>query len=229
MSFLLHFLRKTDLFLDVGANSGAYSILSGKVVGCEVVSIEPNPVSHDRLKRNLDLNGVKHAKVIASAVGAFEGKIQMTTSFDSMNHVVENAHRDSLDTKSTIEVEISTINKIFADKNLRCPILIKIDVEGYELKVLSGAIDLLKSSECLAIIIETNTLLAKFGSTKWDIEVFLQALGFVRYEYNPFTRKLTHREISESTNENSIFVKDFERVQARLLGSREFEWFGKTF
>jgi len=41
MGFLLHFLRKDDLFLDVGANIGSYTVLAGGAVGAKSISFEP--------------------------------------------------------------------------------------------------------------------------------------------------------------------------------------------
>ena len=41
MAFVLHFLRQGDIFLDVGANIGSYSILAGSEIGCSVYSFEP--------------------------------------------------------------------------------------------------------------------------------------------------------------------------------------------
>ncbi len=56
MSFVLHFLRNTDLFIDVGANLGAYSILASSVSGARTIAFEPVPHTFQLLKNNIALN-----------------------------------------------------------------------------------------------------------------------------------------------------------------------------
>ena len=55
MMFLLHFLRPEDLFIDVGANVGAYTVLASAVVGAESIAIEPVPKTFQRLMDNIHL------------------------------------------------------------------------------------------------------------------------------------------------------------------------------
>lgn len=49
MCFLMHVLRENDLFIDIGANSGSYSILAGAVCRAKVISIEPVQTTYQRL------------------------------------------------------------------------------------------------------------------------------------------------------------------------------------
>ena len=58
MAFVLHFLRAGDLFADVGANVGSYTILASGVVGCRTVAFEPDPVTAAALERNINLNKI---------------------------------------------------------------------------------------------------------------------------------------------------------------------------
>ena len=55
MAFVLHFLRKNDTFIDVGANVGSYTILAA-VTGSNVISIEPIPSTFNYLKNNVSIN-----------------------------------------------------------------------------------------------------------------------------------------------------------------------------
>ena len=56
MAFALHVLRPGDLFVDVGANVGSYSILAGGAVKADVISVEPIPSTFQWLQRNIRLN-----------------------------------------------------------------------------------------------------------------------------------------------------------------------------
>jgi len=58
MAFVLHFLRPCDLFVDVGANVGSYTILASGVVRCHTVAFEPDPLTAAALERNINLNQI---------------------------------------------------------------------------------------------------------------------------------------------------------------------------
>src|SRR3954468_21688101 len=59
MSFVMHFLRPEDLFVDVGANVGAYTVLASGVAGAHAISFEPSSSSYDFLQRNVRLNAMQ--------------------------------------------------------------------------------------------------------------------------------------------------------------------------
>ena len=56
MAFVVHALRSTSLFVDVGANVGFYTILAGGAVGASCLSLEPVPAPFDQLRTNVRLN-----------------------------------------------------------------------------------------------------------------------------------------------------------------------------
>jgi hypothetical protein len=58
MAFVLHFLRAGDLFVDVGANIGSYTILAAMGVGADCIAFEPGVAAFGWLERNVRLNGV---------------------------------------------------------------------------------------------------------------------------------------------------------------------------
>jgi hypothetical protein len=76
MAYLLHVLRPEDLFVDVGANVGSYTILACSAVGARGYAFEPIPSTHSRLVENLRLNcleqKVRHPNVgLATNVGNY--------------------------------------------------------------------------------------------------------------------------------------------------------------
>lgn len=56
MGFVLHALRPGELFVDVGANIGSYTVLAAGAVGADVVAVEPVPTTFAVLRRNVCLN-----------------------------------------------------------------------------------------------------------------------------------------------------------------------------
>src|SRR5262249_23453782 len=167
MAFTLHFLRPHDLFLDVGANIGSYTLLASGVCKARTISFEPDPQTMALLRRNIDLNGL-HGRVLLqqTAIGAEEGEVEFTLGRDTCNHVTRgNAGR-------TQRVSMRTLDSVTA---LAPPTMIKVDVEGHEADVFRGARTVLKSPLLKAIITE--------GQRPADIAPLLSA-GFVQYEYD---------------------------------------------
>src|SRR5688572_4557557 len=106
MGFVLHFLRKDDLFIDIGANIGSYTVLAGGHIGANVISIEPVPQTFEHLKRNIAINEMdNHVRAYNIALGSEKGQLSFTTGFDTMNHVATETDTDTIqvpvDRKST--------------------------------------------------------------------------------------------------------------------------------
>lgn len=89
MLFLLHFLRQEDLFVDIGANIGSFTILASAEVGAKTYSIEPMPKTFKQLENNVVLNNIS-SKVSLHNIGLASHKGMLYFSNDkdsSMNHV----------------------------------------------------------------------------------------------------------------------------------------------
>ena len=74
MAFTLHFLRPDDLFLDVGANIGSYTLLASGVCKARTISFEPDPARTVVLEQ--------------AAVGGEGGEVEFTIGRDTGNHVI---------------------------------------------------------------------------------------------------------------------------------------------
>jgi FkbM family methyltransferase len=88
MGFLLHLLRPNDLFLDVGASVGSYTILAARVCGARAIAFEPDPGAATALRRNIAINNVSAlADVRETALGGVRGQIALTVGLGAMNRV----------------------------------------------------------------------------------------------------------------------------------------------
>ena len=207
MGFLLHFLRKDDLFIDIGANIGSYTVLAGAHVGAKVVSIEPVPQTFEHLKRNIAINQIdSNVMAYNFALGDEKGQISFTSTLDTMNHVATASETN------TIQVPVDTLDAILEKE--KDPVLLKIDVEGFETDVLNGASATLKKDSLKAIIIELNGSGEKYGYDETHLHEKLLAGGYSPYQYNPFERQLT--AINSFGSHNTIYVKDLAFVQERV-------------
>jgi FkbM family methyltransferase len=124
-----------DVVLDVGANVGAYTLLFGRWVGPagRVFAFEPAPEARRGLERHIALNGLaSRVAVRAEAMTDRRGVARFTASGPAGDNRLVPASRAGLD------VQTISIDDFCADTNAR-PALIKIDVEGAELDVLTGA------------------------------------------------------------------------------------------
>jgi len=122
MAFTLHFLRPDDLFLDVGANIGSYTLLASGVCKARTISFEPDPQTMVLLRRNIDLNGL-HERVLLhqTAVGAEGGEVEFTLGRDTGNHVTKgNAERIQ-------RVWMQTLDSVAA---LTPPTMIKVELRA---------------------------------------------------------------------------------------------------
>lgn len=202
MAFLLHLLRPGDLFVDVGANIGSYTVLASAVCGSRSIAIEPDPGTVQSLKRNVDMNGIgDRVTVIEAAVGAAAGTVRFTVGQDTTNRVTGETD------EATRQVRVCTLDDILANKD---PVLIKMDVEGYEPQVVGGALATLAKPSLAAVITET---------TDPKIESVLENCGFVRATYQPFERLIAAvppapEGVSAASN-NTRFVR-IDQVRERL-------------
>lgn len=203
MSFILHFLRKEHVFVDIGSNAGVYSVLSSAVVGARSIALEPVPSTYRHLVDNIRLNGIDElTRAINVAVGAKQGKVQMTDAFDAMNHIVCEAEQAG---QGCVTVPVDTLDNLLKDSS---PSVIKIDVEGFESEVVSGGTEVLSGSSVRAMLVELNGSGARYGYCDQDIHDAILGFGFLPYSYSPDTRKLELLDGINETSPNTIYVRD---------------------
>jgi FkbM family methyltransferase len=201
MMFTLHMLREGELFLDVGANVGSYSVLAASVCGASVVAVEPDPDTAAHLDRNMRQNRVSaRVQIVQAAVGAEGGVARFTVGKDTENRLVRDEETGGR------EVEVRTIDDIVGDLS---PTMLKIDVEGFETAAMRGAARTLDNPVLRAILTEGQ-----------DPELVrqLEAAGFVKRFYDPFSRTL--KQAPSIPQANSLYLRDTVHVQERVACAR---------
>jgi FkbM family methyltransferase len=215
MAFMLHLLRSEDLFVDVGANVGAYVVLAG-AAGARCVAFEPVPATFGALLDNVRLNGLqRRVRAEMCCVGRAAGRTAFTTCFDAMNHVLSEhdpAHTD------VIDVAVRGLDDVL---NGETPIALKIDVEGFEAEVLRGAAATLRAETLAAVILELNGSGARYDYDESAIHQKMLDAGFKPYRYEPFQRSMTEMRTAKSTG-NTLYVKGIDRVRERVRHAPAF-------
>lgn len=211
MGFALHVLRRGDVFVDIGANVGSYTVLAASL-GARVVAAEPIPNTFDRLTANVRLNEMQ-SSVTAHRVGLSDknGTLRFTTSYDTINHVM--AKSENL---PGADVPVVTLDSILRGES---PTLVKIDVEGHELPVLMGAATTLASASLLAVIVETNGSGLRYGISDAQLYGLMEVRGFEPHTYSAVTRVLTRLDMHAGTSVlNTVFIArgKVDEVRARI-------------
>ena len=199
MAFVLHFLRAGDLFADVGANIGSYTVLASGVVGCSTVAFEPDAAAAAALERNVKLNKIaERVELHISAVGEQDGEARFSIGLDTQNHVVTGA-----DTTGR-SVPMQTLDRALFDRG-RIPILIKIDVEGYEAEVLRGACAVLTAPNLKGVLTENRST---------SVVEMLKSVGMTEFAYDAFAHRLV--PANEVSMANALFLRDPDHVANRV-------------
>jgi FkbM family methyltransferase len=175
MSFWLNVLRPGDLFVDVGANIGIYTLLvAGK--GCEVISVEPADDARRLLEVNLALNGA-NARIINAALGRAPGQSTLRSDLGSSNYIVTDSSEPGTAAEALAEVTVTTLDEVLGDRTAAA---VKIDVEGFELDVVLGASQALKEERIGILQLEWNSMAReRFGRSRNDVATILQDTNYV--------------------------------------------------
>ncbi|AXC11665.1 methyltransferase, FkbM family domain protein [Acidisarcina polymorpha] len=215
MSFLLHLLRPEDLFVDVGANVGSYTVLASAAIGARSIAFEPNPETLPGLAANIEANGIgDRVEIHQAGVGAKSGVLRFAAN-GTQTRIAPNGGAS----ESIFQSPVTTLNETLAAST---PALIKIDVEGFESDVLAGAGSVLGRPALLALIIENNEDCVAFGFASDQAHKTLVSYGFVAASYSPLERKLMLVEDCDPRPQNSIYVRSRSEVESRLRSAPAF-------
>ncbi|WP_282685891.1 MULTISPECIES: FkbM family methyltransferase [unclassified Streptomyces] len=185
-------LRPGDTYVDVGANVGYYSLLAAQLVGADgrVVAIEASPVFHQRLLRNITLNGYGNVRAINGAVSDTEEILKFVLA-SSANMGANSIVPYEGPAESTFEIAARPLPDLLTEEEIACARVIKIDVEGAEGSAVRGMASLLSRLRPDAeITVEvTPERMAQLGDSADELMQTMRAHGFHPYrlvnDYTP--------------------------------------------
>jgi FkbM family methyltransferase len=162
------FLQQSDLFVDVGANIGSYTIWAADL-GAEVIALEPAEDTFGLLRENVALNGYP-VRAIQAAAGAVCGTVRFTSGQDTVNR---------MDPGGVAETTMVTIDSVVEDRTVAG---MKVDVEGFEIEVLRGCERALSEHRIGLIQLEWNMMsLGAVGTDRRPVADQLARHGYALY------------------------------------------------
>ena len=196
--------------LDIGANLGEYTVLAARAIGPtgRVLAFEPNPHARQRLLRNLELNQLSNVEVIPFAVGSSDGEgVLSVPEGDSGLGTL----RVAVSATECHRVAIRRIDGLLSDEDLHRLKLIKIDVEGWELEVLSGARETLAKSKPVVLYECGAEWFTRQGPRiVTPTMVFLEGLGYQNYVMTMSRRGAWTLKAAEATRDPVRYREPWE-------------------
>jgi len=156
-----------ELFVDVGANIGFYSLLLHRNFK-NVVAVEPHPRNMRVLRENLRCMGAKNITCVSKAVSERDGNTVplFSGSHDGTHSLLR---RSTISSQDYLPVETITLSSLL--KDFERVDLVKVDVEGAEWEVLEGAVQIIDKIESWVIELHDPR-------RKRDLEQFMKHKGF---------------------------------------------------
>ena len=203
-----------DTVLDIGANTGQFTrtILS-LLPNCKIYSFEPLPDCFEKLQEFAN-NHDNSVKAFNTGVGDQSGLMQFerndaspSSSFLKMTDIHKQAFPYT-EKSSTVEVKISKLDDICENLDLGISLFIKIDVQGYEDKVLKGGEKTVKKAKL--VIVETSFVPLYESQPLFDdiYKVFsewgFKCIGMIDQLSDPMTGQILQGD--------AIFIKGEDRV-----------------
>jgi FkbM family methyltransferase len=150
---LADLLHPGDVFVDIGANVGFFSLLAARVVGDagRVYAIEPVPENVEAIRANVRRNHFANVSVIEEAASDTVGTTTLTLTRHPGGAAIASADAPP-DAIGELTVPTTTIDALVSDGRIAPPSVLKIDVEGAEEAVLAGLADTLRNHAPLLVL-----------------------------------------------------------------------------
>jgi FkbM family methyltransferase len=213
MLFVIDVVRPGDLFLDVGANLGIYTVLAARLGG-QVVAFEPNSQARRTLEANVRMNSAGETVTIQPfALADYDGSGRMNVEIQGSSHLLRAEAADAPEAPAvTVDVRrLDSVLKSWAHAGLA---FLKVDAEGFDAEVLRGAAGFVRA--------ERPVVLVEIGDGGAGIRRWLAGRGYRVYFYGQPARGLEEFPAHFAGQGNFIAVhRDrLEAVAERLRTAR---------
>jgi FkbM family methyltransferase len=180
-------LRPGDVFVDVGAHVGFFSVMASKLVGADgiVIAVEPSEDNLTYLERHRELNQCDNIRIIPRVLAADADEHTFFINADNDGgHALWDVGKHPQNPRSAAvpdkrAVQTTTLDDVLAEAGAALPKLIKLDVEGAEPAVIAGAQATLGDAGVPFVISEINEFaLNQMGSSQMAYRAQMTGLGY---------------------------------------------------
>lgn len=197
-AFLNRVLRRGVTFIDVGANEGLYTLFAARRVGASgrVIAVEPSSRERALLEANLARNQMRNVTVVPHALADAAGTAELKIA--GKEHGGHNTLGQFI-YESDVEIAreqvlVETLDALAARLGLERIDVVKVDVEGAELKLLSGGRSVLSQQRPIVLIEANEESLRRQGASTAAVVDLLLSLDYQIHVFNesgmiePWTR-----------------------------------------
>ncbi len=207
--------NETFFIIDIGSNIGdkclslSRRLIDNKIDNFKIFSIEPTEYAYKKQQINLELNPTLKKKIILSKLYISNNINRKSSTYSSWkldqkskNHKV---HKGVLK-KIKRDTKTISLDKFIEKNNIKKNIILKIDVDGLEMKVLKSCIKSIKKHNLTIFMEYAPYALKENGSSINEFNEFVK-----RYDFNTFDlnfKKLDKIKINEGSSKDIILIKD---------------------
>jgi len=179
--YLMLTLKPDDVFMDVGANLGYYTVMCSPLVH-RVVAFEPASISHGYCKANIDLNNLRNVDLFQ--YGLWHEEAVATMHFDRSSVMRASISLDELPTTAG-SICCTSLDGLIRRGDMVLPRLdvVKMDIEGAELSALQGMKKTIAEFRPRIIVELNRTTLGYFGKTTNEIWDFFCDMSYAIYAF----------------------------------------------
>ena len=123
------------------------------------------------------------------------------------------------ESENSVATRVTTLD---SEMGGTAPVLLKVDVEGFELEVFAGASQTLQNPALQAIIVERDNSGNRYGHDESALHVQIRSQGFVPYAYKPLERKLELVD-NDATGISIIYLRNLPDATRRVQNATPYQ------
>ena len=183
--FVADYLRRGDVFIDVGANAGLFTLLAARAVGPHGVvhALEPGPTPFGLLETSVRINGFGWVTCHKAGLSNTRERRDLLSAADPLGAYSSLGKPINAEVVSHENIELWTFDEFLREQDLVGRVaMVKIDVEGWERRVLEGGRTALLRPDAPVLQVEfTDSAAVNAGSSCGDVYEALHEFGFTMF------------------------------------------------
>lgn len=192
---LREFLRPGMTYIDAGANEGLYTLFAARRVGRNgrVVAIEPSPRERERLRENVRTNRLRNVELCDFALSDKGGDAILAIAgygHEGQNTLGDRVSNPLVQTEHHERVQLTTLDRLVSELELKRVDAVKLDVEGSEVQVMRGGAETIARFRPVIQLEVEEHALALQGNTRAELVDTIDSLGYEVFVFDARTAAL---------------------------------------